>query len=155
MRFWLRRGLRFWFMRNWAEAVFAVVIIVGLGAALFMFSGEPLGGASTDTTMPITVDPDAAVRGEIIAGSTGCLACHTVDGTSGSGPTWKGLAGSSRPLRSGETVTADDPYLANSIIDPGSQVVAGFDNIMPPDYGDTLSDREVEDLVEYIKSLAS
>ena len=101
------------------------------------------------------MDPDAAVRGEIIAGSTGCLACHTVDGTPGSGPTWKGLAGSSRPLQSDEGVTADDAYLTNSILDPGSQVVEGFDNIMPPDYGDSLTEQEVGDLVEYIKSLAS
>jgi cytochrome c oxidase subunit 2 len=101
------------------------------------------------------VDPDAAVRGEIIANGTGCLACHTINGTPSSGPTWRGLAGSSRPLQSGEVVTADDVYLTNSIIAPGSEVVAGFDNLMPPDYGETLTEQEVGDLVEYIKSLAS
>ncbi len=120
-----------------------------------MFSGESLGEGSTATTAPIIVDPDAAVRGEIIASSTGCLACHTIDGTPGSGPTWRGLAGSSRPLQSGDVVTADDVYLTNSIVDPGSQVVAGFDNIMSPDYEDSLTEQEVVDLVEYIKSLAS
>jgi cytochrome c oxidase subunit 2 len=140
-------------MRKWAEGVFALGIIVGLGAALFIFSGETLGGGTTDTTTPITVDPDAAARGEIIAGSTGCLACHTTDGTPGSGPTWRDVAASSRPLQSGEVVIADDVYLTNSIIDPGSQVVVGFDNIMPPDFGDSLTEFEVEDLVEYIKSL--
>ncbi len=141
-------------MRSWAEGVFALVIIGGLGVALFMFSGEVLGEGTIDTT-PITVDPDAAIRGEIIAGGTGCLACHTTDGTPGSGPTWRGVAGSSRPLQSGEVVIADDVYMTNSILDPGSQVVVGFDNIMPPDYGDSLTEGEVGDLVEYIKSLAS
>ncbi len=140
-------------MRNWAEGVFALVVIVGLGAALFMFTGETLGEGTTDTTAPMTVDPDAAVRGEIIAGSTGCLACHTTDGTPGSGPTWRGVSGSNRRLQSGEVVIADDVYLTNSILDPGSQVVVGFDSIMPPDYGDSLTEREVGDLVEYIKSL--
>jgi len=140
-------------MRNWAEGVFALGVIVGLGAALFMFSGETLGEGTTDTTAPITVDPDAAVRGEIIAGSTGCLACHTTDGTPGSGPTWRGVAGSSRPLQSGEVVIADDVYLTNSILDPGSQVVVSFDNIMPLSFGDSLTEGEVGDLVEYIKSL--
>jgi cytochrome c551/c552 len=142
-------------MRNWAEGIFALVILLGLGAALFMFSGESLGQGSTATTAPILVDPDAAVRGEIIAGNTGCLACHTINGTPGSGPTWKGLAGSSRPLQSGEVVIADDVYLTNSIVDPGSQVVAGFDNIMPPDFGESLTEQEVRDLVAYIKSFAS
>ena len=33
-------------------------------------------------------------------------------------------------------------------------VVVDFDNIMPPDYGDSLTEGEVGDLVEYIKSLA-
>ncbi|MEE8407553.1 MAG: c-type cytochrome [Acidimicrobiia bacterium] len=141
-------------MRSWAEGVFALVIIGGLGVALFMFSGEVLGEGTIDTTS-ITVDPDAAIRGEIIAGGTGCLACHTTDGTPGSGPTWRGVAGSSRPLQSGEVVIADDVYMTNSILDPGSQVVVGFDNIMPPDYGDSLTEGEVGDLVEYIKSLAS
>ena len=120
-----------------------------------MFSGESLGEGSTATAAPIIVDTDAAVRGEIIANRTGCLACHTIDGTPGSGPTWKGLAGSSRPLKSGEVVTADDIYLTNSIVAPGSEVVAGFDNLMPSDYGETLTEREVGDLVEYIESLAS
>ncbi|MCH7900514.1 MAG: cytochrome c [Acidobacteria bacterium] len=142
-------------MRSWAEGALALVILLGLGVALFMFSGESLGEGSTATTAPIIVDPDAAVRGEIIASSTGCLACHTIDGTPGSGPTWRGLAGSSRPLQSGDVVTADDVYLTNSIVDPGSQVVAGFDNNMSPDYGDSLTEQEVIDLVEYIKSLAS
>lgn len=142
-------------MRNWAEGALALVVLVGLGAALLLFSGETLGEGSTATTAPITVDPDAAVRGEIIANRIGCLACHTINGTPGSGPTWRGLAGSSRPLQSGEVVTADDVYLTNSIVAPGSEVVAGFDNLMPPDYGETLTEQEVGDLVEYIKSLAS
>ncbi|MEA1902940.1 MAG: cytochrome c [Actinomycetota bacterium] len=141
-------------MRTWLEALLAVVVIVGLGAALLLFSGESLTDGSPATTAPVTADADAAIRGEVVANSIGCLACHTIDGTPGSGPTWKGLAGSSRPLESGEVVIADDTYLTNSIIDPSLQVVAGFDAIMP-DYSDQLSPGDVADLVEYIKSLAS
>ena len=73
----------------------------------------------------------------------------------GSGPTWKGLAESSRPLTTGESVIADDTYLFNSITDPTLQVVQGFDAIMPPDYGETLGGDEITDLINYIKSLAS
>lgn len=142
-------------MRSWAEGLLAIVVLVVVGGALFLFTGESLGDGATATTQPSVIDPDAAARGETLAASTGCLACHTIDGTPSTGPTWKGLAGSSRPLETGEVVTADDDYLATSVVDPGSQVVAGFDNIMPPDYGDTLSDQEVVDLVEYVKSLGS
>lgn len=142
-------------MSSWAEAVLAFVVVLGFGAALFLFTGEPIGGESSDATRPMAVDQEAAIRGQMTAESAGCLLCHTVDGTPGSGPTLRSVAGSSRPLASGETVVADDAYLFASIVDPGAQVVAGFDAIMPPDYAETLTEGEVEDIVEYIKSLSS
>jgi len=88
-----------------------------------------------------------------LAASTGCLACHSIDETPGTGPGWGGLAGSEVTLASGETVVADDSYLFNSIVDPVSQVVSGFDAVMPTTYADSLSEAEINDLVEYIKSL--
>ena len=142
-------------MRTWAEAVLAIAVVVALGVGLFLFTGESLGG-STETTEPTAFDSAAAARGQITAESTGCLQCHTVDGaTNTSGPTWKGLAGSNRPLASGESVTADDAYLRAAIIDPAGQIVQGYEAIMPPDYGEALTDEELEDLVAYINSLAS
>lgn len=142
-------------MSNWVEGILALIVLLGFGTALFMFTGEELGDGTTETTQPVAIDDAAAARGQAIAESTGCLACHSVDGTQGSGTTWRGLAGSSRPLTSGETVLADDAYLFSSIVDPAAQVVEGYEAIMPPDYGDSLTEAEVEDLVEYIKSLGS
>ena len=142
-------------MSSWSEAVLALLVLVGFGAALFLFTGADLGDGSTDTTQPVAIDEAAAARGQVLAESTGCLACHSVDGTPGSGPTWRGVAGSSRPLTTGESVVADDAYLFSSIVDPANQLVEGYEAIMPPDYGETLTEAEVEDLVEYIKSLAS
>ena len=142
-------------MRSWTEGVLAIVVVVAFGAGLFLFTGESFGDATTDTTTPIDFDADSADRGQILAESKGCLQCHTIDGTPSSGPTWKGLAGSSRPLVSGESVIADNTYLLNSIVDPSLQIVQGFDAIMPPDYGETLSNDEITDLINYINSLAS
>lgn len=142
-------------MTTWSEGVLALMVLIGFGAALFLFTGEELGDGATDTTQPVAIDQEAAARGELLAESTGCLACHSVTGAPGSGPTWRGLAGSSRPLASGETVVADDAYLFSSIVDPANQIVEGYEAIMPPDYGDALTTAEVEDLVEYIKSLSS
>ena len=142
-------------MSNWSEGLLALVVVLGFGAALFFFTGADLGDGSTDTTQPVAIDEASAERGQLLAESTGCLACHSVDGTPGSGPTWRGVAGSSRPLTTGETVIADDAYLFSSIVDPANQLVEGYEAIMPPDYGETLTEVEVEDLVEYIKSLAS
>lgn len=142
-------------MSNWAEGMLGLVVLMIFGMALFLFTGESLGDGTATTSLPPILDQQAAARGQALAEGTGCLQCHTVDGTPGTGPTWKGLAGSSRPLASGESVTADDAYLFNSVVDPSSQIVEGFEAVMPSDYGESLTEQEVEDLVEYIKTLAS
>lgn len=84
--------------------------------------------------------------------SRGCNACHTLDGSTGVGPTWKGLFGSKRAFVSGASKVADEDYLRESIVNPVANVVQGFQPVMPS-YGDLLSDREVSALVEYIKTL--
>ena len=140
-------------MKTWAEGLAALGITVLLGVGLWLISGQPIGGKATDATSPVSFDSEAASRGEALAASTGCLACHSIDETSGTGPGWGGLAGSEVTLASGETVVADDAYLFNSIVDPASQVVSGFEAVMPTTYADSLSEAEINDLVEYIKSL--
>jgi cytochrome c oxidase subunit 2 len=143
-------------MKSWAEGALAIVVTLVLGAGLWLFTGEPVvGDETTDSTTAVVVDSEAAARGEALASATGCLACHTIDGTTGAGPTWKGVAGASRPLTSGEQVVADDAYLFNSIVDPPSQVVLGFESdVMPQIFADQLTVDEINDLVEYIKSLS-
>ena len=84
-----------------------------------------------------------------------CSSCHSVNGSTGVGPTLLGSFGSERELDDGTTVVADTEYLHTAILSPGEQVVAGFANIMPPALGDTFSDQEVDALVAYIKSLAN
>lgn len=131
--------------------------VVTLGVGLYLFSGADLGSGDGDTsnTIPaVTVDPEAAARGMQLANDSGCLACHSTDGTPNTGPTWKGVAGSSRPLESGESVVADAAYLFNSIVDPESQIVQGFAAVMPVTYQESLTAANINDLVVYIQSLA-
>lgn len=146
-------------MTTWTEGALALIIVVGLGIGLLLFTGEGLGGAEGDTgggdSGEITVDQAAAARGEELSEGEGCRQCHTIDGTSGSGPTWKGLAGSTRPLANGEEVLADDSYLFNSIVAPDSQIVEGYEAVMPDYYADQLDEQQITDLVEYIESLAN
>lgn len=144
-------------MSRWTEGVLALVIVLAFGLAMQLFVGDSPGtddpDPGTGTTTPS--DPEAAARGQVAMDTAGCLLCHTVDGTQGSAPTFKGLAGSSRPLESGEFVTADDAYLLNSIIDPGSQIVQGYADLMPPDFESSLTAEQIDDIIAYIKSLAS
>lgn len=96
----------------------------------------------------------AIEKGERLAELQGCFACHSIDGSDGNGPTWLGIYAHQVTLADGSTVEADEDYLRQSIIDPGSQVVAGFNNIMPPTFGNTLTDEEIGYLIEYIESLS-
>ena len=108
-------------------------------------------GGSTSGTPPIT-DP-AAKRGEQLAKDSGCQSCHSTNGRNGTGPTWTDLAGSQVELDGGETVLADDAYLARAITDPKAQVVDGFPAIMPQAY--EFTDDQVDDLVAYLRALSS
>ena len=55
-----------------------------------------------------------------------CSSCHSLDGDEGTGPTFKGLAGSTVELEGGKTVTADADYLKRSITDPDAQIADGY-----------------------------
>jgi cytochrome c oxidase subunit 2 len=92
--------------------------------------------------------------GAKVAQEQGCLSCHSLDGSALVGPTWQGLFGSQRDFDDGTSAVADEEYLHNSIVNPNSQIVAGFQpNVMRQDYGDTIPEKEINALVEYIKSL--
>lgn len=95
----------------------------------------------------------SAARGEAVASATGCLACHATDGSAVVGPGWGGLFGSTEELEGGESVVVDEAYLHESIVNPSARIVAGFGNLMPGNYGDSLSADEIDSLVAYIVSL--
>jgi cytochrome c1 len=110
--------------------------------------------APGEVTMPpeCTGAPDPmACWGQKLSNSKGCMACHSVDGEKQQPcPNWKGLFGADRLLVSGETVAADEAYLANSITNSWDQVLQGYGKTMPP-YN--FPEQEVEALVAYLKSL--
>src|SRR5262249_52973593 len=97
----------------------------------------------------------AVAQGKALYASKGCEACHSIDGTPRTGPTWKGLAGSSVKLTDGRTVTAGKPYLLTSIEDPDKQVVAGFQSgVMSSTIPKgSISAGDAAKLVAYIDSL--
>jgi cytochrome c oxidase subunit II len=95
---------------------------------------------------------DAAKHGQQLAKSTGCTACHGVDGQGGIGPAWVGAVGSTVTLTDGSKVVVDEAYLTRAIKDPQAQVVEGFAVAMP---ANELSDADIADLVAYISALKS
>jgi cytochrome c oxidase subunit 2 len=95
---------------------------------------------------------DPVVRGQQTAQSVGCMACHSIDGTTVVGPTWKGLYMSQVPLEDGSTVTADDAYLLESIKEPQTKIHQGLPNVMPR-LADNMTDEQIQDIIAFIKSL--
>lgn len=93
-----------------------------------------------------------AQAGEHLYRTRGCAQCHSVDGKAGIGPTFKGLFGHTVALRGGATVTADENYVRESILDPQAKVVAGFDPVMPT-YKGRISDKDITAIVAYLRSL--
>lgn len=97
---------------------------------------------------------DPAARGETLARTQGCIGCHSLDGTRLPGPTWQGLYGSQVQLADGTTVTADEEYLHTAIVDPNAQIHAGYPpGLMPSTYVDMLTDQQINDMVEFIKTV--
>ena len=97
-------------------------------------------------------DPDAAAGQQLAA--TNCASCHSVDGADGVGPTWQGLFGSEVTLADGSTVTADEAYIHESIVDPAAKVHEGFPPGVMPVFADQLSEDEVNQIIAYIETLA-
>jgi len=79
-----------------------------------------------------------------------CLTCHTIDGSEGIGPTFKGIYGRKTKLKDGSTIAADDVYLRDSIVNPGTKIVDGFDDVMPKP---ELTDEEVDLILKYLENL--
>jgi cytochrome c oxidase subunit 2 len=93
-----------------------------------------------------------AEKGKAIAEKSGCLGCHSTDGTRKVGPTLKGLFGRKIELADGTALSADEGYIRESLTDPGAKVVKGYPNVMPAFKG-TLSDDDVAALIAYLKTL--
>jgi mono/diheme cytochrome c family protein len=90
----------------------------------------------------------------MVATQLGCLGCHTTDGQGAVGPTWLGLVGRTTQLDDGSTVTADEVYIRESILQPSAKVVSGFQaGLMPAGYGDLLTDEQLLALIEFIRTL--
>jgi cytochrome c oxidase subunit 2 len=68
-------------------------------------------------------------------------------------PPLEGLFGSRVQLADGSSVTADEKYLRESILEPAAKVVAGYQPLMPT-YKEQLDEGGVFDLLAYLKSLA-
>jgi len=92
-----------------------------------------------------------AMQGQQYSTSLGCVACHTVDGSPGVGPTWINMWGKTEQLNRDRTAVVDEAYFRESLQEPFSKVVAGYPNVMSRYF---LNEAQIGALIEYIKQLS-
>lgn len=133
----------------------AVLLLLALGAACGTSTGGGEGaktGAPPKTAAATSgVSSQEANAGKKIY-QTNCATCHSIDGRIIVGPTWKGLYGHKVELESGQTITADDTYIKESIKSPNAKIVKGFPAAMPS-FAGILSDEQINQVIAYIKTL--
>jgi|GEM_PF-688667 mono/diheme cytochrome c family protein len=74
-----------------------------------------------------------------------CAPCHGAE--SGAGPSLTVIKNEAGQRVEG--LSAEE-YVHQSIVDPGAYVVPGYEDIMPKDYGERLSDEQINGLVRFI-----
>ena len=99
------------------------------------------------------VDGSLASAGEKSFQHYGCAMCHRTD-AAGRAPNLVGSFGKPVLLDDGRTMSVDESYVRESILNPGVKIVSGFKNIMPTFEGQ-LSEEEVIGLVAYVKALGN
>lgn len=93
-------------------------------------------------------------EGQEIYKTRGCVQCHSTTGAAMTGPTWKDMFGSQVALSAGNTVTADEAYVRESILYPQAKVVKGFQPVMPSYLG-TMKEQDISAVIAYMKSITS
>jgi mono/diheme cytochrome c family protein len=142
--------------RRWTRL--AATITVASLAGVWLLGGVPSGPVA-EAKVPLTFDAAKAEQGAQLFQGYGCVACHSVTGAAGAGPTLKGVYGSKVRLDNGTVVTADEAYVRESILQPDAKTVNGFSKgVMVGAIGPRLNEigqaQNLGALVEYVKSVA-
>ncbi len=89
---------------------------------------------------------------DLFENKLGCASCHA-GGPAQRGAKLENIYGKDIKLVGGQAVTVNDEYIRNSILNPGAQIVEGFQPIMPTFKGQ-VTEEQLLALVAYIKSLS-
>jgi mono/diheme cytochrome c family protein len=137
----------------------ALLGLLALLALLAAGCGKTVPGGGRGVTTPtpeavVGTVPSSGPAGNAAAGKTiyaaqGCGACHTFPpaGSTGKvGPNLVRLPADAKKANQGTL----EQYTKSSIVAPGSYIVPGYPNAMPPTYGQKLSQQQVADLVAFL-----
>ncbi len=120
-----------------------LVLILVLTVALVAACGGGDKSSSSGSTDPDVAAGKALFEQTTLEGNAGCVTCHSVEpGKTVVGPSLAGIA------------SKGEEFIRESIINPDADVTEGFPaGTMPPDYGEKLSDEQINQLVKYLMTL--
>jgi cytochrome c oxidase subunit 2 len=129
-----------------------------MNSTVKVLSKENFDSWYTDTVAVINVAQESlpGAEGLSIMISQGCNACHSSDGSKILGPSYLNLFGEQQVVvRDGKeiTVTVDEEYIKKAIYDPNSEIVKGYPKDLMQSYKGTLSDEDLNKIIEYLKFL--
>ena len=123
------------------------VIILVLILSLLVVALAACGGGSSDKSAS-SGDPDVAAgkalfEKTVLEGNAGCVTCHSREPNKTIvGPSLAGIA------------SKGEDFIRESIVNPDADVTEGFPaGTMPPDYGQKLSEEQINQLVKYLMTL--
>ncbi len=95
-----------------------------------------------------------AQRGEKLFQVKACAGCHSASDMSVKvGPTLYKKFGAEEELNDGQKLKVDENYVRDSILNPNTHIVKGFQANVMPSFQGQLSEVELSALIEYIKTL--
>src|SRR5579884_1205196 len=92
----------------------------------------------------------AGMQGQKVFRTYRCISCHSLN--SKRAPVLSGVYGKPVLLNDGRTIIADDDYIRRSILDPGADIVAGYENIMPTFKGQITAE-EINDVIAWPRAM--
>ena len=103
-----------------------------------------------DQFADLSVEGLPASEGMKLLDAKGCLACHSVDGSAGVGPTFKGAWGAPLQLADGSTRTLDSALFVEKVHHPDTISIKDFPPVMPVI---PLTDDEMAQIEAYLEGL--
>ncbi len=125
-----------------AVAFILVALLIGGGMLIYQLNFD---------AMEVEIDDAIAQRGQEISTQEGCIACHTVDGSLGVGPSWQGMMGRIETLEDGTNIVVDEDYFRESIRYANRRMVQGYPRVMP---SYLLEEEELVALIAFARRLS-
>ncbi len=96
--------------------------------------------------------------GLVLVRNTGCLACHSLDGSKLVGPSFKGLYGSMRDeVTPGglKKILADTAFIRRAIYEPDAEMALGYGRSLMKTYKGIVSEQDLVTITDYLKTLGT